>query len=188
MERSVVVSADEAHEIDGGGAPVACLWLEPSGGGERRLEILAAENAALERDFRALFEQNGREGKALLRDLHAFARPREGDGEGFDPRVAEALARLMRRPDEALPVASHARAAGVSPSQFQRLFTRAAKAPFRRYRGWLRLMAAVMEVRGGASLTAAAHAAGFADLAHFSRSYRAAFGAPPSGLKVAATP
>ena len=52
--------------------------------------------------------------------------------------------------------------------------------PFRRYRAWQRLRAAIREVAGGSSLTAAAHAAGFADQAHFTRSFRRTFGAPPS--------
>ncbi len=52
--------------------------------------------------------------------------------------------------------------------------------PFRRYRAWHRLRAAIREVVGGSSLTAAAHAAGFADQAHFTRSFRRTFGAPPS--------
>ena len=52
--------------------------------------------------------------------------------------------------------------------------------PFRRYRVWHRLRAAIREVAQGSNLTAAAHAAGFADQAHFTREFRRTFGAPPS--------
>jgi len=52
--------------------------------------------------------------------------------------------------------------------------------PFRRYRAWHRLRAAIREVAGGSSFTAAAHAAGFADQAHFTRVFSRTFGAPPA--------
>ena len=41
-------------------------------------------------------------------------------------------------------------------------------------------VAAIRTAAGGDNLTTAAHAAGFADQAHFSRAFRRTFGAPPS--------
>jgi AraC-like DNA-binding protein len=81
---------------------------------------------------------------------------------------------------EELSAAAAASTVGLSPSRFQHLFTQEVGVPFRRYRGWQRLRAAIREAAHGTSLTAAAHAAGFADQAHFSRAFRLAFGAPPS--------
>lgn len=40
------------------------------------------------------------------------------------------------------------------------------------------MRAAIRAVLGGNNLTAAAHAAGFADQAHFARDFRRTFGAP----------
>jgi len=51
--------------------------------------------------------------------------------------------------------------------------------PFRPYVRWLRILLAIESVLAGSSLTEAAHAAGFADAAHFSRTFRRHFGAAP---------
>jgi AraC-like DNA-binding protein len=52
--------------------------------------------------------------------------------------------------------------------------------PFRRYRAWHRLRAAIREIVEGSNFTTAAHAAGFADQAHFAHDFRRTFGAPAS--------
>ena len=54
--------------------------------------------------------------------------------------------------------------------------------PLRRYRIWNRMGAAVRACGEGASLTEAAHAAGFASSAHFSTAFRDMFGMMPSDL------
>jgi AraC-like DNA-binding protein len=86
----------------------------------------------------------------------------------------------MARSTDAASVAIAAASAGLSASRFQHLFTREVGVPFRRYRGWQRLRGAIRAAASGLSLTDAAYAAGFADQAHFSRTFRATFGAPPS--------
>ncbi len=55
--------------------------------------------------------------------------------------------------------------------------------PFRRFVLWLRLRRAAEHAWRTQSLTEAAHAAGFSDLAHFSRVCRATFGVAPTGLQ-----
>jgi AraC-like DNA-binding protein len=47
---------------------------------------------------------------------------------------------------------------------------------------WLRLRIAITRVQAGDDLTVAAHAAGFADSAHLTRTCRDMFGLPPSLL------
>ena len=54
--------------------------------------------------------------------------------------------------------------------------------PIRRYALWQRMLAALGDMAGGAPTTEAAHAAGFSDAAHLSRTFRAMFGVPPSEL------
>jgi AraC-like DNA-binding protein len=48
------------------------------------------------------------------------------------------------------------------------------------YLRWQHLLAAIRISARGASLTEAAHTAGFADSAHLTRVFRATFGIPPS--------
>ena len=74
------------------------------------------------------------------------------------------------------------RALGLSTSRFLHLFKAQTGAPLRRYRLWNWMGAAVSAYRGGASLTEAAHAAGFASSAHFSTAFRDMFGMTPSEL------
>jgi AraC-like DNA-binding protein len=130
--------------------------------------------------LRTLFEKrpDARELRASTEDILGFSKRRAR--HDIDARVARVV-RLMQ--DEGSGVSSAeetASAAGLSASHFQHLFTTEVGVPFRRYRGWQRLRAAIRSAAAGASLTDAAHAAGFADQAHFSRAFRAAFGAPPS--------
>jgi AraC-like DNA-binding protein len=74
--------------------------------------------------------------------------------------------------------------AGLSPRQMRHAFTRDVGLPMRAYLRWKRVRRAIAAVEDGASLSAAAAAAGFADSAHLSRVFRAQFGIRPSqGLR-----
>jgi AraC-like DNA-binding protein len=97
----------------------------------------------------------------------------------IDTRIARAVGAMAQMTDAA-SVTVAADAAGLSASRFQHLFTREVGVPFRRYRVWHRLRAAIRAAASGSSLTSAAYAAGFADQAHFTREFRRTFGAPPS--------
>jgi AraC-like DNA-binding protein len=100
-----------------------------------------------------------------------------------DARVERALARLSRRPDDVHSLAEVARALDLSPDRLRHLFRQEVGTPFRRYRRWLRLMRATDALRVGASVTEAAYVGGFADAAHFSRTFRAAFTVSPSSWR-----
>src|SRR5215475_13475792 len=77
-----------------------------------------------------------------------------------------------------------AEAVGLSPSRLMHVFTESIGIPLRPYLSWLRLQrAAAAIVSGKVSLTEAAHAAGFADAAHMSRSFKRALGVAPSALR-----
>ncbi|WP_437679018.1 helix-turn-helix domain-containing protein [Sorangium sp. So ce131] len=70
--------------------------------------------------------------------------------------------------------------AGLSPRQMRHAFARDVGLPMRVYMRWKRLRRAVAAVEGGASLSAAAASAGFADSAHLSRVFREQFGMTPT--------
>jgi AraC-like DNA-binding protein len=164
------------------------FYLEPSVAGADALSPLVAGahevNGALvgQADaplLRSAFElrPGGETLRAEVGDVMAHARRRSR--RSIDARISRSVATLQAATD-AVSVREAAAVAGLSASRFQHLFTREVGVPFRRYRAWQRLRAAIREVADGSSLTAAAHAAGFADQAHFTRSFRRTFGAPPS--------
>jgi AraC-like DNA-binding protein len=186
--RAAVVPAGITYEFDVAGEPLGVLYLEPDMGCAESLMPLvrnAEETAgALIGDgdvshLRALFEQRPvtAEIRISTDDLLGFASRRSR--RTADPRVVHALA-ILQQPGEDASLARIAAAAHLSTSRFQHVFTAEVGVPFRRYRLWQRLRAAIAESVAGATLTDAAHAAGFADQAHFSRAFRATFGAPPS--------
>jgi AraC-like DNA-binding protein len=187
--RSAVVRAGVPYEFDVGGDPLGVIYLEPSMAGPDALASLAGAGEVVDGSLvgvkdvsplRDYYERrpDAEHMRADILDLVAFGAQRAR--VSMDERVARAVASLQSDPFEPISVADVAATAGLSPSRFQHLFTQEVGVPFRRYRGWHRLRAAIREAAQGASLTAAAHAAGFADQAHFSRAFRAAFGAPPS--------
>lgn len=69
---------------------------------------------------------------------------------------------------------------GVSASRLGHLFAEQLGLPFPAWVRWARLRAAMDAARNGANLTEAAHAAGFADSSHLTRTFRAMFGITPS--------
>jgi AraC-like DNA-binding protein len=102
-----------------------------------------------------------------------------------DPRIAAMLRQMRESPAETHPLAAAARAASLSPSRLQHLFKESTGVPFRRYRLWIRMGAAIRSLAAGASMTDSAMAAGFASSAHFSTAFRDMFGLQPSWLQKA---
>ena len=99
-----------------------------------------------------------------------------------DDRVADALTAIDARLDDPPSLGELARSVGLSPSRLRHLLVGETGAGFRAHVRWRRLMRAWEIVRAGASLTEAAHAAGFSDSAHLSRTVRRTFGLTPSDV------
>ncbi|GLK56078.1 AraC-like DNA-binding protein [Methylopila capsulata] len=185
---SAMVPAGLSHELRLDGEPVMVLYAEPDAGGPTALASLVTD--AEERDgavvgrstatslARALYERADSVAWAAeaLDDLLGFGRGRAR--REVDPRVAAAVAALAA--EEAPTLGAVARAARLSPSRLQHLFKAEIGVPLRRYRSWTRMRRAIAEIVTGANFTTAAHAAGFADQAHFAHDFRATFGAPAS--------
>jgi AraC-like DNA-binding protein len=188
--RTAVVPAGLSYEFDVAGAPLSVLYLEPTEAGAQALAPLAAgtreESGALIGAggelslIRELYEgTGGAEWIApALDSLLQFSKPKAR--RTLDPRIARAIADLSCGPEDALAVRDAGRRVGLSASRFQHLFAREVGVPFRRYRIWRRLRGAIAEIVAGSSFTEAAHAAGFADQAHFAHAFRRTFGAPAS--------
>jgi AraC-like DNA-binding protein len=71
----------------------------------------------------------------------------------------------------------------LSPGRLMHVFTASIGIPLRPYLAWLRVQRAATAIVNEGSLGAAAHAAGFADAAHMSRTFRRMLGVAPSLLR-----
>ncbi|WP_322844506.1 helix-turn-helix domain-containing protein [Pseudomonas sp. B33.4] len=93
-----------------------------------------------------------------------------------DPRITRALAAVDASLGSKVAARSVADTANLSLSQLQRLLVDQVGLPVRRLVLWRRLRMAMAAILAGSPVTTAAHAAGFADSAHFSRSLKKLFG------------
>lgn len=100
----------------------------------------------------------------------------------MDRRVAHLVRHLKEFPADDSPVRVLAASVGLSEDRLHHLFSTEAGIPIHRFRLWLRLKHASHLFLEGQSLTEAAHDSGFADSAHFTRTFVKMFGAPPSRL------
>lgn len=117
--------------------------------------------------------------REVVRILTAGARPRVV----VDPRIQKAIALVRERLDGPVLQEEIAAAVFLSPSRFRHLFAQETGMTFRPYVLWLRLHRALECYTAGETLTNAAHAAGFSDLAHLSRTFRRMFGIAPAMLE-----
>jgi len=101
-----------------------------------------------------------------------------------DERILRAISYIKRHLDSALTLEEVAGEAYLSPSRFRHLFVEQTGMALRPYILWRRFLHVWELLTAGASLSTAAHRAGFADAAHLSRTSRRMFGFPPSALQV----
>ena len=101
----------------------------------------------------------------------------------LDERIVRVLEAVGERdPCRPISLAEAARLVHLSPSRLAHLFKEEVGLPFRRYLLWLKLTRAMTEFGRGSNLSRAAHAAGFSDSAHLTRTWRQMFGVPPTAM------
>jgi AraC-like DNA-binding protein len=184
-----LVRSNALHRLAIPGPKVAVLYVDA------RSPFGAGLHAWLgERDIAELPPCPRERLRALFRDDHELAHAREvtdavlkelvptTEMPPFDARIARALALLDARLASPPTQAEAASEVGLSPSRFGHLFKAQVGLPMRRYILWMRLRAALTEAMGRGDMTRAAHAAGFADAAHFTRTCRRMFGLPPTAF------
>ena len=188
---AVVIPADLPHQLDAGAGTVALLYLDPERLETRTLNprtpvvIQRARVAPLHARLAACAgaAPDPAALDALCDDVAAAVFGRPGAAAPLDDRVREAIAFLRTVPGKAATATAVGERVALSPSRLGHLFSRTVGLPLRRYLLWLRLQDALGEMAAGASVTDAAHGAGFADGAHLSRTCRRMFGVTPSGLQ-----
>jgi AraC-like DNA-binding protein len=97
-----------------------------------------------------------------------------------DERILRAVSYINSHLDSELSLDEVAAVAYLSPSRFRHLFVEQTGLGLRPYILWRRFLRAVELVFGGESVSTAAHAAGFADAAHLTRTCKRMFGFAPS--------
>lgn len=101
----------------------------------------------------------------------------------LDQRITRAIDLLHERLASNISLAEIAGAVHLSPERFRHLFMQQTGIRFRPYILWLRLGIAVSSYAAGASLTEASYVGGFADAAHFSRTFKRMFGVVPISIQ-----
>lgn len=192
---AALVPSHQPHALSTSSAVTATTFVEPEAYEGRILleryggsgvvplpEALAAEAIGV---LKTAYAQGLHEERLVgaareaVRLLTAGARPRVV----VDPRIEQAIALVRARIGGPVSQEEVAAAVFLSPSRFRHLFVEETGMAFRPYVLWLRLHKALECYTAGETLTSAAHAAGFSDLAHLSRTFRRMFGITPAALE-----
>ena len=194
----VVISSRQPHTMDSSGVPgCAVLFVDPETREGRALaELYAIEGiAALPASalatvraslFAAWREQRSVDAVAsAARDVVGALTGGIMSSTVSDERILRATAFIRSHIDEPLTLEQVADVACLSPSRFRHLFVEETGMALRPYILWRRFLRVWELLSTGASLSSAAHAAGFADAAHLTRTSRRMFGFAPSALQLA---
>ncbi len=145
----------------------------PAGGRDIAAPVIAAWDA---RDTDAMIAA----ARALITALTDGVAPRVVT----DERILRAIRYINLHLTRPLTLEEVAAEACLSPSRFRHLFVEQLGMGLRPYVLWRRFLRVWELLDGGASLSAAAHGAGFADAPHLSRTSNRMFGFPPSMMVV----
>ena len=184
----LVIGADVEHRLEPTTASVTLLYVEPHSTLGRQLQH------SLSGGLRALDTEQMRAARHALGDIPTSAavaasvaviagdEARSDVPDDRDALMAQLIDSLPLTLPDRLTAASLAKQVRLSESRFLHRFRDHTGLPLRPYLRWRRLLTAMTQVMAGHSLTDAAVAAGFADAAHFTRTFRRHFGIAPRTL------
>jgi AraC-like DNA-binding protein len=136
----------------------------------------------------AVLQQRGRQAVVPLARRLVQALTQDSDPSVVsDERILRAVAWINSHLSAPITLKQVAAVACLSPSRFRHLFAEQTGTGLRQYVLWRRFVSIWEHTMRGESLSTAAHAAGFADSAHLSRTCRRMMGIPPSLLEVSGT-
>jgi len=190
------VAADQPHAFEARAQLVAQIFVEPESQEGRQLQrrfgnkgIVALTPTMVERQIEELAAAYRKRASDAV--LIASARATVATLYGAvpertklpDARIARAVELIRGRLGDAIPLGAMAAAVHLSPDRFRHLFIKETGVGFRAYLLWQRLECSLIAYVAGESLTEAAHTGGFADSAHFSRTFRRMFGIAPASVR-----
>lgn len=190
---AALIGSDAPHQLDGGGQRMVLVYLEPESVAARRIQSqfpAAAIQSILSGHLFPSLEQLASARPPSTDSLTLFNEVVTALGgsislpPAMDARIAHATLLLNASGEELPTLRELAVKVRLSPSRLGHLFREQTGLSLRCYRLWLRLRRALEALNQSGSLTTAAHAAAFADSAHFSRTFRRMFGIAPSELAV----
>ncbi len=137
--------------------------------------------AVLERRGRAAIVERAR---GIVQSLTRHSEP----SVKSDERILRAMRYVNDHLAAPITLKQAAGVACLSPSRFRHLFAEQTGMGLRQYILWRRFVSVWEHRMNGASLSTAAHAAGFADSAHLTRTSRRMIGIPPSSMQISQAP
>jgi AraC-like DNA-binding protein len=189
----IIVQPDVVHSFDCRGALGAMIFVEPESSEgtwlhraiEQEIAVVPESRlASPAMELRRFVEQpiESMEAGELIRHcVHALS-PGPPPSHRMDERITAVLDKIRARDDLRMSLEDAAQIVFLSPSRFAHLFKDQVGLPFSRYMLWRKLTRAMVAIASERTLSAAAHAADFADAAHLTRTFYQMVGLAPSLL------
>ena len=190
---AVIVRPDAVHSFSANGAMGAMLFVDPESAEgawlasslKRDITIVSGSRlASCVQEVRRFLEQpfESMEIGELVRHCVRALSPGVPPARRLDPRVTTVLNAIRERDDLHITLENAAAKAFLSPSRFAHLFKEQVGLPFSRYLLWRKMTRAMVAIASERTISAAAHAADFADAAHLTRTFYQMIGMAPSLL------
>ncbi len=187
---AAVIPPDTPHAVTGTTSSAVLLHVDPDDLAGRRLRTLGLDTNTVADWQRAgeslvpctpaALPRRWLESEALMKDMLLALRVDAARPRPTHPAVRRLLRLLPDALEGDVSLGALAHQVELSASRLSHLFRAEVGLALRPYILWLRIHRAAEHVKAGASLTAAAHAAGFTDSAHLSHVFRRMFGLSPS--------
>jgi AraC-like DNA-binding protein len=189
---AVIIPPNVNHDIIGSGSAEIMIWFDPATEVSRAICLLSSSQLIpLSRGeinipkFKLLrlskHLQTCTEAMSLSKTIAQAFLPRYETIKPIDERIASTLTTIANPAllSESYPLKYLAQTVNLSEGRLRHLFRQELGVTIQQYWIGYRLLVAIRRFNSCKSLTEISHEAGFADLAHFSRAFRASFGMTP---------